>query len=72
MDDFLEQQRNLLLIGGTGTGQTHLAIALGCNAGYQGKRVHFSQWWVWSTNWSRRRRQAKPGSLTFGGSMSML
>ena len=40
-DDFLEQKRNLLLIGGTGTGKTHLAIALGRNAVRRGKRVRF-------------------------------
>lgn len=31
------QKRNLLLIGGTGTGKTHPAIALGRNAARQGK-----------------------------------
>ena len=40
-DDFLAQKRNLLLIGGTGTGKTHLAIALGRNAVRRGKRVRF-------------------------------
>jgi DNA replication protein DnaC len=40
-DDFLEQKRNLLLIGGTGTGKTHPAIALGRNAARRGKRVSF-------------------------------
>ncbi len=40
-DDFLTQKRNLLLIGGTGTGKTHLAIALGRNAVRRGKRVRF-------------------------------
>lgn len=39
--DFLEQKRNLLLIGGTGTSKTHLAIALGRNAVRRGKRVRF-------------------------------
>lgn len=40
-DDFLAQKHNLLLIGGTGTGKTHLAIALGRNAVCRGKRVSF-------------------------------
>ncbi|UXB11874.1 ATP-binding protein [Aeromonas dhakensis] len=40
-DDFLAQKRNLLLIGGTGTGKTHLAIALGRNVVRRGKRVRF-------------------------------
>jgi DNA replication protein DnaC len=26
--DFLDQQRNLVLIGGTGTGKTHLAVSI--------------------------------------------
>ena len=41
MDDFRKQQRNLLLIRGTGTGKTHLAIALGRNSVRRGKRVRF-------------------------------
>lgn len=40
-DDFLEQKRNLLLIGGTRTGKTHLAIASGRNSVRRGKRVRF-------------------------------
>lgn len=40
-DEFLAQKRNLLLIGETGTGKTHLAIALGRNAVRRGKRVRF-------------------------------
>ncbi|MGH8528936.1 MAG: IS21-like element helper ATPase IstB, partial [Nevskiales bacterium] len=39
---FLEQARNLVLVGGPGTGKTHLAIALGSAAiRNQGKRVRF-------------------------------
>lgn len=68
-DDFLEQKRNLLLIGGTGTGKTHLAIALGRNADAGASECVSTAWWIWSTNWSRRRRQAKPGSLPIGWSM---
>ncbi len=41
MDDFRKQQRNLRLNGGTGTGKTHQAIAMGRNAGGRGKRVRF-------------------------------
>jgi len=41
VDDFREQKCTLLLIGGTGTGKTHLAIALGRNAIRRGKRERF-------------------------------
>jgi DNA replication protein DnaC len=32
---------NLILVGGTGTGKTHLATAIGVAAIHQGKRVRF-------------------------------
>jgi len=38
---FMEQATNLILVGGTGTGKTHLATALGVAAIHQGKRVRF-------------------------------
>jgi len=38
---YLEQAHNLILVGGTGTGKTHLATALGVEAVQQGKRVRF-------------------------------
>jgi len=39
---FTEQAENIVLIGGTGTGKTHLATALGVEAvGRHGKRVRF-------------------------------
>ncbi|GGB87555.1 ATP-binding protein [Marinobacterium zhoushanense] len=38
---FMAQAHNLLLVGGTGTGKTHLAIAIGRHAVRQGKRVRF-------------------------------
>ncbi len=38
---FIDQCHNLLLVGGTGTGKTHLAIAIGRHAVRQGKRVRF-------------------------------
>jgi DNA replication protein DnaC len=38
---YLESSRNIVLVGGTGTGKTHLAIALARNAIHQGKRALF-------------------------------
>jgi DNA replication protein DnaC len=38
---FMEVAHNLILVGGTGTGKTHLATALGVAAIHQGKRVRF-------------------------------
>ncbi len=39
--EFMEQANNLIFVGGTGTGKTHLAIALAVSAIHQGKRVRF-------------------------------
>ena len=39
--EFTQQAHNLLLVGGTGTGKTHLAIAIGRNAIHQGRGVRF-------------------------------
>ncbi len=38
---FMDEAHNLILVGGTGTGKTHLATALGVAAIYEGKRVRF-------------------------------
>lgn len=37
----MEQVYNLILVGGTGTGKTHLATAIGIAAIHQGKRGRF-------------------------------
>ena len=39
--EFTESAYNLILIGGTGTGKTHLSIALGTTLVHQNKRVRF-------------------------------
>ena len=39
--DFTATVRNLIFVGGTGTGKSHLAIALGVAAIHTGKRVRF-------------------------------
>ena len=38
---FMETAHNLILVGGTGTGKTHLATAIGVAAIHQTKRVRF-------------------------------
>lgn len=51
---FLDQQRNVVAIGGTGTGKSHIAIALPRAAfGRDAKRVT-SMLSIWSTGWRRR------------------
>jgi DNA replication protein DnaC len=39
--EYLERRENLLLVGGPGTGKTHLATALGVEACGRGRRVRF-------------------------------
>jgi DNA replication protein DnaC len=39
--EYLEKRENLLLVGASGTGKTHLSTALGIAACLQGKRVRF-------------------------------
>jgi DNA replication protein DnaC len=39
--EYLETSRNVVLVGGTGTGKTHLAIALARRAIHLGKRARF-------------------------------
>jgi len=39
--DFLEAARNAVFVGGTGTGKTHLAIAIGAHAVNARRRVRF-------------------------------
>ena len=39
--NFMETAHNLILVGGTGTGKTHLATALGIAAIHRSKRVRF-------------------------------
>ena len=59
---FTEQAHNVVLIGGTGTGKTHLATALGV-AGItrHNKRVRFFSTVDLSIYSSRKRRRARPG-----------
>ena len=40
--EFLARKENVLLLGNSGTGKTHLALALGLSAGQRGHRVRFT------------------------------
>ncbi|CNI77098.1 putative NTP-binding protein [Yersinia pekkanenii] len=39
--DYIREKRNLIFVGGPGTGKTHLATALGINAATNGFKVRF-------------------------------
>lgn len=60
---FMDQARNLILIGGTGTGKTHLATALGVAAIHQGKRVRFHNAVDLVNQLEKEKRLSKAGTL---------
>ncbi len=60
---FMEQARNLILVGGTGTGKTHLAIALGVAAIHRGKRVRFYNLVDLANQLEKEKQLGKAGNL---------
>lgn len=60
---FMESAHNLILVGGTGTGKTHFATALGVAAIHQGKRVRFFNAVDLVNQLEREKQQAKTGNL---------
>lgn len=60
---FMDQARNLILIGGTGTGKTHVATALGVAAIHHGKRVRFHNAVDLVNQLEKEKRLGKAGSL---------
>lgn len=60
---FMEQAHNLILVGGTGTGKTHLATALGISAIHQGKRVRFFNTVDLVNQLQREKQLGKAGNL---------
>ena len=60
---FMESAHNLILVGGTGTGKTHLATALGVAAIHQGKRVRFYNAVDLVNQLEREKQQGRAGSL---------
>ena len=61
--DFTEQAHNLIFIGGTGTGKTHLAIAIGSALVHLGKRVRFYNVVDLANQLIKEQTTGTPGSL---------
>ena len=60
---FMETAHNLILVGGTGTGKSHLATAIGVAAIHQGKRVRFFNAVDLVNQLEREKSQGKTGNL---------
>jgi len=60
---FMESTHNLILVGGTGTGKTHVATALGVAAIHQGKRVRFFNAVDLVNQLEREKQQGKAANL---------
>lgn len=60
---FMDQAHNLILVGGTGTGKTHVATALGVAAIHHGKRVRFYNAVDLVNLLDREKQQGKAGTL---------
>jgi DNA replication protein DnaC len=60
---FMGQARNLILVGGTGTGKSHLATALGVAAVHLGKRVRFYNAVDLVNQLEKEKRLGKAGNL---------
>jgi DNA replication protein DnaC len=60
---FMDQIYNLILVGGTGTGKTHLATALAVAAIHQGKRVRFYNAVDLVNQLDKEKQQGKAGNL---------
>jgi DNA replication protein DnaC len=60
---FMADAHNLILVGGTGTGKTHLATALGVAAIHQGKRVRFFNAVDLVNRLEQEKQQDKAGTL---------
>ena len=60
---FMETAHNLILVGGTGTGKTHVATGLGVAAIHQGKRVRLYNAVNLVNQLEREKQQGKGGNL---------
>jgi DNA replication protein DnaC len=60
---FMDTAHNLILVGGTGTGKSHLATAIGVASIHQGKRVRFFNAVDLVNQLEREKSQGKVGNL---------
>jgi len=60
---FMDDAHNIILVGGTGTGKTHLATAFGVTAVHHGKRVRFFNAVDLVNLLQQEKQQNKTGSL---------
>ena len=60
---FMAEAHNVILVGGTGTGKTHLATAVGIAAIHQGKRVRFFNAVDLVNQLDREKQQGREGNL---------
>jgi DNA replication protein DnaC len=60
---FMDQANNLIFVGGTGTGKTHVASALAVSAIHQGKRVRFYTALDLVNHLEKEKQLGKTGSL---------
>lgn len=51
---FLSDHTNVIMVGGTGTGKTHLAIAIARQNIRNGSKARFSMFLIWLTNLNRK------------------
>jgi DNA replication protein DnaC len=60
---FMKTAHNLILVGGTGTGKTHLATALGVAAIHRGKRVRFYNAVDLVNQLEKEKQQGRAGNM---------
>ena len=61
--DFIKEKKNVVFMGGSGTGKTHLAISIGVNLIRQGYKVRFWNLVDLVNELEREKEQNKTGSL---------
>jgi DNA replication protein DnaC len=58
--EFTQEANNLILVGGTGTGKTHLPSLWGSPRSIKADGCASTMSWTWLTVWSRRKHRGRP------------